>query len=58
MNNLASKSKEEKQIWINKDYTMFTDIISRLKMGKTVYLRLVNSKKNNKDKEEENPFWI
>lgn len=39
----------KKQIWINKKYTMFIIIISKQKLEKIVYLRLVNLEKNNKN---------
>lgn len=37
---------------------MFIDIMSRPKTEKIVYLRLANSKKNNKDEEEKKTFWV
>ena len=57
-NNLVGKSKREEQIWTKKEYALFTDIISRPEIKRTVYLRLANSKKDNKDKEEENSSLV
>lgn len=55
MNDLVNKGKEKKQIW-RKKYAMFITIISRLATERMIYLRLVNSKKDNEDKKKENPF--
>lgn len=40
------------RIWTKKEYAMFTGIISKPDIKRIVYLRLANSKKDNKDKEE------
>lgn len=54
MNDLVSKGKGKKQIWTKKQYIIFTNIISRPKTKRTVFLRLTNLEKNNDDEEEEN----
>ena len=40
-------------IWTKEKYTVFTGIISKSDAKKTVYLRLANSEKDNKDEEED-----
>ena len=55
INNFVDKGQKEKQIWTKKEYAVFIGIISRPKIEKTVYLRLSDSEKDNK-KKEENPF--
>ena len=54
MNDLVGKGKGGKQIWIKKEYAMFIGIISRPKIKRMVYLRLVNSEKDNKNEEKNN----
>lgn len=39
-------------------YGIFISIMSRSEIEKTIYLRLANSKKDNKDKQEEKLFWV
>lgn len=55
MNDLIDQGKREKQIWTKKKYIVFTDIMSRPEMEKTVHLRLANLKEDNKDKKKEKP---
>ena len=40
------------RIWTEKEYTVFTDIISKPDAKKIVYLRLANSEEDNKGEEE------
>ena len=52
INDLIGKGIRKKQIWIKKEYTLFTDIMSRPETEKIVYLKIVNLEKNNKDKKK------
>lgn len=52
MKNLVYKMIKRLRIWTNKKYAVFIGIISKPDIKRTLYLRLANSEKKNKDKEE------
>lgn len=52
---LLVKAKKKNKFRL-KIFLLFIGIIKRLKIEKTVYLRLVNLKKDNKDKRKETTF--
>lgn len=56
MNDLVGKGKERKQILTKKKYAVFTDIMSKPKSKKIVYLKLANSEEKNKDEKKEKLF--
>lgn len=53
MKDLVPKRTKGLRIWTKKEYTIFTSIISKLDVKKTVYLRLANSKEDNKVKKKD-----
>ena len=52
MNNLIGKAIGKKQIWTKKSYILFRSIMMRPKIKKSIYLGLVNSELDNKDKDK------
>lgn len=52
MKNLVDKGIGELRISTKNEYTIFTDIISKPDVKKTIHLRLANSKKNYKGKKD------
>lgn len=52
INNLIGKAKRENQIQTKNKHALFTSIINRPETEKMVYLKIINSKKNTKDKEK------
>lgn len=52
MNDLISNDIEKKEIWFEKRYSIFTDIMSKPESKRMVYLKLANSKKDNENIKE------
>ncbi len=53
MKNFVHEKTGGLRIWTEKEYAVFTDIISMPDAKRTVYLRLANSEKDNEGEEEE-----